>query len=158
KAMAVNAVRGFQTFSIDQLYQALYRPDLVRQKISGNFDEGLLVELAQQRLNIDKVIDSGAPPKVTIVSPQSGTVFANTDVVVDANISDQGGGIGRIEWRVNGVTLGVQDLAAEPGKDHVPIRRVFPLGNGMYAIDIVAYNSQNLVASLPVSLNISINS
>ena len=158
KAMAVNAIRGFQVFSIDQLYQALYRPDLVRRKISADFDEGLIAGLAQERLNIDKVIDSGAPPQVTISSPKAGAVLSNTEVMVDVSISDQGGGIGRIEWRVNGITLGVQDVGDEAAKDHISIQRVFLLGNGAYSIDVVAYNSQNLVASLPASLSISIDS
>lgn len=158
KAMAVNAIRGFQVFSIDQLYQALYRPDLVRRKISADFDEGLIAGLAEQRLNIDKVIDSGAAPRVSIISPKAGAVLGDTEVAVDVTISNQGGGIGRIEWRINGITLGVQDVGDEATKNQVSIKRTLSLGNGTYSIDVVAYNSQNLVASLPASLSVSIDS
>ena len=32
----LNVLRGREAFAIDQFYQALYRPDLVREKIAGD--------------------------------------------------------------------------------------------------------------------------
>jgi WD40 repeat protein/uncharacterized caspase-like protein len=149
-------VRGFETIGIDQFYQSLYRPDLVREKLAGD-PRGLVREAAAQ-LDLDKAIASGNAPDVRLTLPGralgAGTVDGNS-VSADAEIADRGGGIGRVEWRVNGVTAGVDNPApASPGQ---PLRltRSLALDAGGNTIEVVAYNGANLIASVPARVNVA---
>jgi Caspase domain/Bacterial Ig domain len=142
--------------SMDQLYQALYRPDLVTEKLAG--DPKGLVREAAARLDLEKVIASGVAPKVSILSPITGSTGRSEEVTVEVEVSDQGGGIGRVEWRVNGLTLGLDDrgvkrvntlvdtLAKSPPPP-LRISRKLTLEPGDNVIEVVAYNSQNLIES-----------
>jgi WD40 repeat protein len=155
---SVNVVRGLQAYSIDQFFQSLYRPDLVRQKLSGDFADSLRVELADRELNLNKVLDSQTAPTVAILSPQNDAEFSQASITLDAAVSSQGGGIGRVEWRINGVTQGVKDIARPAGRPFSveKIQRSVTLGEGSYVVEVVAYNFANLIASLPVSVTITI--
>jgi WD40 repeat protein len=53
-------VEGFTAFTIDQVFQSLYRPDLVREKLAG--DPRGLVREAANRLDLQRVISSGSAP------------------------------------------------------------------------------------------------
>lgn len=56
-AELLHVVSGFTTIGIDQVYQSLYRPDLVQQKLAG--DPAGKVKEAAAKLDLDKVIGSG---------------------------------------------------------------------------------------------------
>ena len=146
-AQLLHIVSGFDATGIDQVYQALYRPDLVREKLAG--DPRGLVREAAARLDLNKVIASGSAPDVRLSS--SGNAPA---VSVDAEVTNRGGGIGRIEWRVNGVTAAVD---AAPANAPSPLRlsRSLALAPGSNTVEVVAYNSVNLVASPPVQLTVA---
>ena len=57
----LHLVRGLEVYSIDQVYQALYRPDLVREKLAG--DPKGLVREAAAKLDLSKVMASGGAPQ-----------------------------------------------------------------------------------------------
>jgi uncharacterized caspase-like protein len=157
-AQNLNVVRGLEVYSIDQVYQALYRPDLVREKLAG--DPTGLVREAAAKLDLNKVIASGGSPRVFIVTP-AGNVDSD-EVTVEATISEQGGGgIGRIEWRVNGVTLGVESRGLErlpegaasvTSRPAVTVKRTLSLEPGENRIEVVAYNGRDLIASDPAQI------
>ena len=156
----VGIVRGLEAYSVDQFYQQLYRPDIVRQKLSLDDDIKARVKEAASKVNLDTILASKAPPNISIISPKSESEFSDNSVTVEAKLTEQGGGIGRIEWRVNGVTRGVQDLAHAPTKvgDEANLTRVFPLGDGTSQIEMIAYNKANLAASLPIAVSVTVNS
>lgn len=151
----LSVVRGFEVHSIDQVYQSLYRPDLVREKLAGDPQEK--VKEAAARLDLTKVIASGAAPHVAIAAPRGGQSIADDQVTVEATVADQGGGIGRLEWRINGTTLGVDErgLSPEPpnaggaGRPTLAARRTLSLEPGENRIEVVAYNAKGLIASEP---------
>ena len=150
----MHIVRGFETIGIQQVYQSLYRPDLVREKLAG--DPRGLVRDAAAELDLNKVIASGSAPDVRLSLPGrslAGTVSAAT-LSVEADITDRGGGIGRVEWRVNGVTVGIDNPAAG-GAQPATLTRQLRLLPGDNAIEAVAYNRTNLIASLPAHLNVN---
>ena len=158
KRLAV--VRGFESYSIDQFFQTLYRPDLVKEKLAG--DPRGMVRKAAAELDLDKIIASGAAPKVTIKSPVEGASVSDDKLSVEAEVTDAGGGIGRIEWRVNGVTLGIKtkrgfERVARRTKTAKPIvvRQDLWLEPGRNKIEVVAYNARNLIASDPVSITVN---
>ena len=159
-AKNLSVVLGLEVYSIDQAYQALYRPDLVQEKLAG--DPKGLVREAAAKLDLDKVMASGNAPRVSIVAPSGNA--ADDEVTVEARIDEQnGGGIGKIEWRVNGVTLGIdargmqrlpEGTAASPvtSRPAVTVRRSLALEPGENRIEVVAYNGRDLIASDPARL------
>jgi WD40 repeat protein len=161
-ARRLNIVRGLAVYSIDQVYNALYRPDLVREKLAGDPDGKVRTAAAQ--LDLDKVMASGAAPNVAITSPASGVSSATDEVAIEATVADQGGGVGKVEWRVNGVTLGLESRgldrldATTPGGSASgkteTVKRTLALEPGDNRIEIVAYNARGLIASEPAQVTI----
>jgi WD40 repeat protein/uncharacterized caspase-like protein len=149
----LSVVQGLKVFGIDQVYQSLYRPDLVREKLAG--DPRGRVREAAARLDLDKVIASGAAPAVTIVSPRDAERAASTQITAEAEIAGRDGGIGRVEWRVNGITAGVD--TPKPGIPGQPIRltRDLVVDEGENVVEVVAYNSNNLIASVPARATVT---
>jgi WD40 repeat protein/uncharacterized caspase-like protein len=155
-ARMLSVVRGLDVYSIDQAYDSLHRPDLVREKLAG--DPRGKVREAAAKLDLAKIIASGAPPRVAIASPQTGTTVASEQVTVDVTLTDEGGGIGKTEWRVNGITLGLETRGLDPddasrGRS-VKLRRVLSLDPGENRIEVVAYNARGLIASTPTSVTV----
>jgi WD40 repeat protein len=142
-ARKLKVVRGLEAGSAGQVHQSLFNPDLVRESLAG--DPGGEVAAATKVINLDKVMASGPPPSVLLKSPAR----SSSDVVtVDVLLEDRGKGIGRIEWRVNGITAAV--LAAPLGQGPVyTVSRELALDPGDNTIEAVAYNARNLLASPP---------
>ena len=152
-ASMLSVVRGRELISsIEQVYQSLYRPDLVREKLAG--DPRGLVREAATRLDLNKVIASGSAPEIRIASPAGGSV-SNQQVNAEAELTDRGGGTGRVEWRVNGVTVGVDTPPGPAASQPVRLTRALALDPGRNTIEVVAYNAANLVASIPVSATVT---
>jgi WD40 repeat protein len=152
----LSVVRGFEVYSIEQLFQALYRPDLVREKLAG--DPKGLVREAAGKLDLDKVITSGNAPMVRFASPKDGQRIAAEEITAEAEIIDRGGGIGRVEWRINGVTLGVETRGLGRAADAdkvVTVRQALTLDDGENTIEVVAYNAKSLIASVPAVLKVN---
>jgi WD40 repeat protein/uncharacterized caspase-like protein len=150
---AISVVRGLNAWSIDQLYQSLYRPDLVREKLAG--DPRGLVREAAARLDLTRVISSGSAPDVGLTLPARGLGVADSFVAVEAGITDRGGGIGRIEWRVNGITAGVDNPASSTPGQALRLTRRLALDPGDNDIAVIAYNGANLVASVPSHVSVA---
>jgi WD40 repeat protein len=148
----LSVVQGYRAISIDQLWQSLYNPDLLREVLAG--DPHGEVRRAADVLNLDKVIDSGPAPAVEISSPFSGSRSRADLVTVTAHILDRGKGVGRIEWRINSVTVGVTNAVEGAGPDYV-VKRDVALDPGDNAIEVLAYNASNLLASLPAQTTIA---
>lgn len=147
-------VQGLQWYSIDQFYQALYRPDLVREKLAG--DPRGLVKDAAARLDLNRVIASGNAPTVSIISPSDGDRLTSARTGIGVNITATSGGIGRVEWRVNGVTVGIETPPTAPAAGQ-PLRltRQLALDEGTNQIEVVAYNQANFVSSVPARVNVT---
>jgi WD40 repeat protein/uncharacterized caspase-like protein len=147
-------VHGLEVYSIDQVYDQLYRPDLVREKLAGDLNG--LVKEAAAKINLDIAIGSGAPPRVTFVDPPSLVHDFRATIAVD--VSDEGGGIGKVEWRVNGVTIGLEDrglarVDPSPGERRRVVKDLF-LSPGDNIVEVVAYNAKGLVTSQPARISI----
>ena len=145
-------VRGVETTTIGQVQQSLFNPDLVREALAG--DPGGAVKRAAEIINLEKVLESGPPPLVTVTSPLSESQSARDLVTVTARVTDRGKGIGRIEWRVNGITAGVSGVPAGAGPDY-EMKRQLALDAGENKIEVIAYNARNLLASLPARTTIA---
>src|SRR6202012_1069187 len=107
---------------------------------------------AASQLDLDKVIATGGAPDVKLTS--SVNAFGSVDgrdVAGGPEITDRGGGIGRVEWRVNGVTTGLDNVGQRAGQSARLTRRL-ALDPGDNSIEVVAYNASNLMASVPERL------
>lgn len=154
-AELLHVVRGFETIGIDQVYQSLYRPDLVREKLAGD-TRGLVREAAAQ-LDLDKTLASGNAPAVTLVSPRDGDRATAGQINAEVDIVNRDGGIGRVEWRVNGVTVGIETApAAPPAGQPLRLTRSLALTAGNNQIEVVAYNGANLIASVPARATVTL--
>ena len=151
-------VRGYETYAIDQFYQELYRPDLVREKLAG--DPAGTVRKAAARVDLDKLLAKGSAPAIEFRSPDEGTSTKAEKITVRATVVGRGGGIGRIEWRVNGVTLGIQQRGfarvSDTGTSTAKvISRTLRLVPGKNEISLVAYNAANEIASPEAKLTVN---
>ncbi|WP_162918413.1 caspase family protein [Taklimakanibacter deserti] len=142
----IAVVDTFTPYGIHQFFQALYRPDLVEEWLKG--DPFGRYAKAKEKLDLRKLIDTGPPPRIIIKKAER----SGDEVEVTATIEDQGGGIGKIEWRIDGRTQALaRERSAEiltPDTDTTLTRR-FALKQGRNVISVTAYNAQNLVASPP---------
>jgi WD40 repeat protein len=149
----LHAVNGLDVVSIDQVFQNLFRPDLVREKLAGD-PQGKVREAAA-KLDLAKVLASGAPPVIRVVEPADGQRAPDDRATVKIELTARDGGIGRVEWRLDGVTRAVdrntQEVQAGTG---VQLDHAFPLGQGDNAVEVVAYNAKGLLASAPAHVTI----
>jgi WD40 repeat protein/uncharacterized caspase-like protein len=151
----LSVVRGLDVWSVDQFYQSLYRPDLVREKLAG--DPRGLVRQAVAGLDLNKVVASGGAPDVRVTLPGralGSSTIDGSSVVAEAEIVDRGGGVGRVEWRVNGVTAGI-DKPAAGSPSPLRLTRNLALDAGDNAIEVVAYNGADLIASVPARVSVA---
>ncbi|WP_426035544.1 WG repeat-containing protein [Cypionkella sp. TWP1-2-1b2] len=146
-AQLVSVSNGLRAFSVDQVYQALYRPDLVAAKLAGDPD-GLVAKAAAE-LDLARVLGSGPAPITRFKLPSAKSL--EPDYEVEIELQDEGGGIGRIEWRLNGMTVEVQPTRAPVALDEdLPTAKArVALDPGENIIEVVAYNAAGLLASPP---------
>lgn len=148
----LSIVRGLEVTTIGQIHQSLFNPDLVREALAG--DPRGEVKRAAAVINLDRVLDSGPPPAVQIISTIKGDKSQEDLVTVRARIEDRGKGIGRIEWRVNGVTAGVSIAPSNAGATFEAVQQL-ALDQGENMIEVVAYEARNILASLPAQTSVS---
>src|SRR5262249_48182320 len=144
--------RGLKITAIDQVWQSLFNPDLILKTLAGD-PEGEVREAAMV-INLEKVLDSGPAPLVEIISHASGSKSVTDRIIVSALIRDRVKGTGGIEWRINGITVGVMNAPADVGPVY-EVKRELALDPGKNVIEVVAYNGRNLLASLPAQTTIA---
>ncbi len=144
-------VRGIEVTTIGQVHQSLLNPDLVREALAG--DPNGEVKRAAEAVNLDKVLDAGPSPAIAITSHEAGRRSDKDLVTVAARITDRGKGIGRIEWRINGVTAGVTSAPDGVGTDR-EVKQELALDPGNNKIEVIAYEGRNLLASQPAQTTI----
>ncbi len=91
---------------------------------------------------------AGPPPSVAITSHQLSLGSEGDLLSVTTRMTDNGKGVGRIEWRNNGVTVGATSKPPGQGPEYTVTRKL-ALDAGTNTIEVVAYNGGNLLASLP---------
>jgi WD40 repeat protein len=150
-ANILSIVRGLGVTTVNQVHQSLFSPDLVREALAG--DPNNEVREAGEVINLEKVVDSGPAPAVAITSHFGDGTTAEDLVTLQGRITDGGKGIGRIEWRVNGLTSAVSSAPADHSKEYV-VAQQLALDPGDNTIELIAYNANNLLASLPARTTI----
>lgn len=151
-ADSVSVVSGLQVTLIDQIHQSLFNPDLVREALAG--DPNKEVEQASKVMNLEKVLASGPEPTVAIKPIAENSRTTRELITIETLISGrEGKGVGRIEWRVNGITAGVLSNPEGPGPEYL-VRRELALSPGTNKIEVLAYNASNLLAAVPATTTV----
>ena len=133
--------------SIEQMYNSLYRPDIFVSGFLGNDQQYVA---ATRKVNLNKMIKKGMPPRVTLTLKTKRTK-AET-VRVGVRIEPGTGGIGRVVYRVNGVTR-LEDTAGIETKK-LDLEKTLPLEPGKNSIEVTAYNRSNEIESKPARATI----
>ena len=153
----LHLVRGLESVTVDQVYDALYRPDLVREALAGDPDGKLAAAAA--RLDLGKVVASGLPPRVVGLRSADGDAVDGDAANVAVEMEVRDGGLGRIEWRVNGTVQGADSRGlgaiASAGADTTRRERRVFLAPGENTVSVVAYNEANLIASEPAEITVT---
>ena len=129
---------GGKDYSIEQLRESFYRPDLVQLALSG----GSLGELK-------KIADIKPPPVVSIVdTPKSVDI---SDAVITLKISDAGGGVGDIRLYLNGSAVVLDSTRAvkiiASNQNEVYKKYKLKLSSGLNSIRAIAFNADNTMQS-----------
>lgn len=145
-------------FPAARLYEFYYRPDLVLAKLKGDKEADIPAAIA--RFNLQNTLHGGLAPEIAFLSPPPGGINKR-DIKAVIRLKDQGGGVGKIVWKLNGVTIGVEenDRGITIGNVEVnkastrtfQLAKLLTLSPGQNIIEAVAYNRQNEVASKPVT-------
>jgi WD40 repeat protein len=129
---------GGKEYSIEQLRESFYRPDLVKLALSG----GSLKELR-------KVADVKPPPVVAIVDTPK--IIDKSDSSINLKITDTGGGIGDIRLYLNGSSVvldsdrSIKMAASE--KNEIYKTYKMKLSPGLNSIRAIAFNADNTMQS-----------
>jgi WD40 repeat protein len=134
----LNVKVGGKDYTIEQLRESFYRPDLVHVALSG----GSLRELKN-------VADVKPPPVVAIVDTPKST--DKSDAVITLKISDAGGGIGDIRLYLNGSAVILDSTRAlkivASNQNEIYKTYNLKLSIGMNTISAIAFNADNTMQS-----------
>ncbi len=146
--------------TVDQMYEYFYRPDVIFARFFGrNYTPGSqensipVLSANNQQAAVNSVISKGLPPEVSVRAEEKETTADQS--MVRVKFADNGGGIGRVVYRVNGVTLAEDepDQAEVKGRG-LQVNRSLPLADGENIIQVTAYNRSNQIESRPVTVRV----
>ncbi len=134
----LNVKVGGKNYTIEQLRESFYRPDLVTVALSG----GSLKEFK-------KVADVKPPPVVEIVDTLKS--IDNSDAAITLKISDAGGGIGEIRLYLNGSAVMLDSTRAvkivASNQNEIYKTYNLKLSSGLNTIRAIAFNADNTMQS-----------
>ncbi|POZ53131.1 caspase family protein [Methylovulum psychrotolerans] len=134
-----------------QLGKRFYRPDLISQRLNGN--EQAIQTALREIGDIRQVLAQGLPPQLTLLSAAD-SHQTSPDYTVEFQITDQGGGIGNIIYKINGA---VQEGHPVGSAGQTALKRQFTLASGVNRVEIIAYDAANKVASSTLSTAVQID-
>jgi len=130
-----------KAYTIEQLREAFYRPDLVKLALSGKSLEGYKT-----------LADAGTPPVVEIVDTPAKT--EKDEIKVTVKLTDTGSGIGDIRLYLNDTAVLVDSargikITPKAGEKSIFKTYTVKLLNGENIIKAVAFNGDNTMQSNP---------
>ena len=151
--------------SVDQLYDRFYRPDLIYAKLHGDSKKLWLQKEAST--DVKTVLAGGLAPIVSFIEPKSDTSVDQHIVDARASVMDQGGGVGKVVWKINEVTVATDTYAdspmsrtatgqGQPKTLEISLKQQLTLMPGNNTIELTAYNRQNEIASPPAVITLTV--
>jgi WD40 repeat protein len=154
--------------SVTQLYDRFYRPDAMLEHLQSSSGAPAIQSGKAELPQITQTLAKGLPPQVTFVSPIPDSEVTQRVIPVHVAITDQGGGIGTVEWKVNGVTVATENHGEADAARPEPTRqtlqasmtqnltRQMTLSEGINTIAVTGYNRSNEIASVPALLVVTL--
>ena len=144
----VHIVDGMDVIGIDQVYDKLYRPDLVAAKMRGED----ISEYAKE-VNLASIVCSGNAPAVAIENlPELSDI---RDVTFDICVQNTGGGIGNVSIVLNGKTIRLSEGVESSNGEQKIFRHTVTLQNGQNKIEAFAMNSAGMIESRRASADVN---
>lgn len=144
----VHIVDGMDVIGIDQVYDKLYRPDLVAAKMRGED----ISEYAKE-VNLASIVRSGNAPAVAIENLPE--LSNSRDVTFDVCVQNTGGGIGNVSIVLNGKTIRLSEGVASNKGEQKIFRHTVTLQNGQNKIEAFAMNSAGMIESRRASADVN---
>ena len=144
----VHIVDGMDVIGIDQVYDKLYRPDLVAAKMRGED----ISEYAKE-VNLASIVRSGNAPSVAIENLPE--LSDSRDVAFDICVQNTGGGIGNVSFVLNGKTIRLSEGVASSKGEQKIFRHTVTLQNGQNKIEAFAMNSAGMIESRRASADVN---
>lgn len=164
-ARNLNVMLGLDPLSMENFYSTLYRPDLVREALNGDPD-GIYAH-AISKLDLNSILQSGLPPVAVSLGDGQDLTIESDEIELNLKYKLRDGGVGRIEWRVNGVIQeaierGLAPLDNETLEDSkvgssYHLSKKLSLIPGENSISVVLFNESNLIASDPLKVIVTSN-
>ncbi|RWD81318.1 caspase family protein [Mesorhizobium sp.] len=154
-ARAINIrTEGDKIIPIDSVFDVLYRADLVAEALAG--DPNGKVRDAAAAVNLEAILATGSAPTVSFLAPAADLQTESGIVTAKVEIHDEGGGIGRVEWRVSGTTRSVTNVGRQAKNDGqlTLLEEKLILDGRENTIEVIAYNAADKVASVPTTTNV----
>ncbi|MGP1521589.1 MAG: caspase family protein, partial [Treponema sp.] len=140
----VHIVDGMRTVGIDQMYDHLYRPDLVSSKLNGED-----ISKYAQKVNFASLMQTGSAPIARFL--ESGDEINNRDVTIEFSIENTGGGIGEVNLLLNGKNIRLYESVPSTSGQTLYFSHTITLQNGKNTLELYAKNKAGKVESLRVS-------
>jgi WD40 repeat protein len=133
--------------SASQLREQFYQPGLISQRLDPNGDS-LIAEAVKRLGDVRELLGERKAPPPSLELLSNAEITTEGEVLVRVRVSDQGGGIGRLIYRIDGVELeGRMGGVVGEGTES----RSFPLAQGRHQIGVSVANARG-VESLPVRI------
>ena len=136
----VHIVDGMKTVGIDQMYDSLYRPDLVAAKLRGED-----VSEYAKNISLANLVRSGEAPLTAFYNlPQT---VASRDLTLECTITNTGGGIGLVTLVLNGKNIRLAETVSSSAGETLSFAHTVTLQNGENTLELYAYNAAGIVES-----------
>ncbi len=147
----VYVVDGLEVTELEQMYDKLYRPDLIAAKVRGED----ISEYAKE-CNFEKLIKTGKPPVVEILAENSISEEYGL-YTFNFSVEDAGGGISdvRFLWNDNINLPGGKKPKIEGNK--IIYQQTVPLKSGKNTLEVFAKNKAGMIESLHKSISFEWN-
>ena len=137
---------------VDQVFNLFYRSDLVSQRLKPGGAESM--RTAREHIgDVATILAGGLPPTLELLSPADSQSPGAFEFQLRAK--DQGGRIGRVVYKVDGIEIEGRPIAPRlPGQD--VLNRRFDLSPGRHEVSATVYNGKNQLASRSISAIVNV--
>ncbi len=137
-----------QFVSVKQLGKLFYRPDLIAQRLQGN-DAGIRAALAEIG-DVEKVLNQrGLPPRLEPLSEH----IDGSNLIVKFRVIEQGGGIGKLSYRINEVEQAATRQVHAGINGLEPVELTIPLLQGRNVVTVMVGNRDDSISSKPLAFD-----
>lgn len=139
---------SLEMLPIKRVMKAFLRPDLVEAGLNGD-PEGKVAE-EEMKFGVDRLKSSAIAPTVQLISQPLRT---GDQVSLEAKVVGREFGIGRVEWRRNGIVKAIDELSGQETASR-NIRREFAVERGINRFEVSASDASDAVMGEVASLEV----